>query len=123
MHNLIELGPYGKNGEIQMVVETPRGSNHGARALRPTLRWGDIDGGDDSFSRLGQRGIWSKRCLLRQFGVIPAGGQKQCHRSREESFGCHIHKNLAHRSLLSTAGPRQIPSLPGSARSSGCGVA
>jgi inorganic pyrophosphatase len=27
MHNLIELGPYGKNGEIQMVVETPRGSN------------------------------------------------------------------------------------------------
>ena len=27
MHNLIELVPYGKNGEIQMVVETPRGSN------------------------------------------------------------------------------------------------
>ena len=27
MHNLIELAPYGKNGEIQMVVETPRGSN------------------------------------------------------------------------------------------------
>ena len=27
MRNLIELGPYGKNGEIQMVVETPRGSN------------------------------------------------------------------------------------------------
>jgi transposase len=31
----------------------------------------------DRFSRLGQRGIWAKRCLLRQIG-----GQKQCHRSR-----------------------------------------
>ena len=27
MHSLIELAPYGKNGEMQMVVETPRGSN------------------------------------------------------------------------------------------------
>ena len=27
MHSLIELSPYGKNGEMQMVVETPRGSN------------------------------------------------------------------------------------------------
>jgi len=26
MHSLIELAPYGKNGEMQMVVETPRGS-------------------------------------------------------------------------------------------------
>jgi inorganic pyrophosphatase len=27
MHSLIDLSPYGKNGEMQMVVETPRGSN------------------------------------------------------------------------------------------------
>ena len=27
MHCLIELSPYGKNGEMRMVVETPRGSN------------------------------------------------------------------------------------------------
>ena len=27
MHSLIELSPYGKNGEMRMVVETPRGSN------------------------------------------------------------------------------------------------
>lgn len=27
MHSLIDLSPYGKNGEMQMVVETSRGSN------------------------------------------------------------------------------------------------
>ena len=42
----------------------------------------------------------------------------------EDSFYRHIHRSPTHRySLGPTAGPRPIPGLPGSARSSGCGVA
>src|SRR5580704_16120867 len=60
--------------------------------------------------RLGQRRIWTKRCLLRQFGAIPAGGQKQCHRYTDDSFYCHIHRSPTHRySLGPTAGPWQVP--------------
>ena len=71
-----------KNVKPTRMVEADRegldrkaGRGRGARALRPTLRWGDIDGGDDRFRRLGQRGIWPKRCLLRQFGAVPTGGR------------------------------------------------
>src|SRR6202040_2891426 len=67
-----------KNVKPTRMVEADRegldrkaGRGRGARALRPTLRWGDIDGGDDCFSRLGQRGIWAKRCLLRKLALSP----------------------------------------------------
>src|ERR1700730_3054862 len=50
-----------KNVKPTRMVEVDRegldrkaGRGRGTRALRPTLRWGDIDGGDDRFSRLGE---------------------------------------------------------------------
>jgi len=50
--------PSGRNPPPAVGGGSKRGTNHGH----------------------GQRGIWAKRCLLRQFGAVPTGGQNQCRR-------------------------------------------
>ena len=78
-------------------LDRKAGRGRGARALRPTLRWGDIEGVGPNAASSGNLALSPQ--AARNNAIDPA----------MRPLAATFRRSLAHRSLVSTAGPWQVP--------------